>query len=204
MANNSPITEAQKGYIHSLAAKRAVSDTLAARIALIDVATVAQASSMIDELRMLPYKPRPVGAISKAAQALATIPKSGYAIPFDLIRDSFPEVRSNGNDYLFLEVRERNNVRYMRRLVGAPGAFSRYRLGTETIVGLVNVIAHDPQGYAQKAGELYSRCGCCFAELTDVVSRALNMGPECRLRYPAIADIKTVSDLEARGIVYSH
>jgi hypothetical protein len=47
----------------------------------------------------------------------------------------------------------------------------------------MNIISQDPYKYAKIFGQHYSCCGSCGAELTDPVSRELQLGPECRKKF---------------------
>lgn len=184
MANNNPVTDNQKNFIHSLAGKKVLPSDIAERVALIDAGTVAQASALIDTLKALPWKPRNAGdeALAVLAEALGGIEKSFYAIPADEA-ERYLGIEMGRNDYLFVEVRERNKRRYMNRLHGSVGFFRRSRLSVETIKGLSKVIARNPLEYATNFADIFSVCGCCGANLTDPVSRELKFGPECRKRF---------------------
>lgn len=116
-------------------------------------------------------------------EALAAVPKSKYALRFEDIGAAVSQVPSYGNDTLFLEVKEFRQTRYIRRLHGSVGGFSRSRLGTKDSITLLKMIAEDPVAAARLFGTLFSCCGCCAANLTDEVSRAVGFGPECRKRF---------------------
>jgi hypothetical protein len=84
---------------------------------------------------------------------------------------------------LFLEIREYMGNLYMRRLTGAVGGFTRHKVPSKDSVAIMNIIAQDPYKYAKIFGQHYSCCGSCGAELTDPVSRDLQLGPECRKKF---------------------
>jgi hypothetical protein len=75
-----------------------------------------------------------------------------------------------------------NNL-YMRRLTGSVGGFTRWKVANDDAVTLVNIIAQDPYKYTKIFGQHYSCCGSCGAELTDPISRELQLGPECRKKF---------------------
>lgn len=139
----------------------------------------SDASRLID---MLINAPKRKGARSASQELLATVPKSKYAVPSEMLigvttTDTFT------NDLVFVEIKEYMNTLYMRRLHGAPGGFTRSKLTTESVKALIAIIAVDPYKFTKIFGEHYSCCGCCGAELTDEKSRSLQLGPECRKKF---------------------
>jgi hypothetical protein len=141
-----------------------------------------QASSVIDTLKAMPRKtaPAPAGTPkSLLAEALAPIPNAKYAIPVEHVDIALKDVNING-DLLFIEVREYMGTRYVRRLTGSLGGFTRSKLTTEDTLALAKIIASDAYGYTKLFGQHYSCCGKCGAELTDPISRSLLLGPTCR------------------------
>lgn len=144
-----------------------------------------QASMVIDTLKVMPRKAAPSasasGSAPKAAlvEALASIPNSKYAVPVEHVDIVLKDVNLTG-DLLFVEVREYMGTRYMRRLTGSLGGFTRSKLTTEDTLALAKIIASDAYGYTKLFGQHYSCCGKCGAELTDPVSRSLLLGPTCR------------------------
>ena len=183
-ATIAPATGAQVSYIRNLLELRVV-DELAASIIRdsIPLMSKADASRTIDHLKTLPIAPKytPASAPSPAQSALAGIPKSKYAIPVEELE--FLELDASASihgDLLFIEVREYMRTLYMRRLTGSVGSFTRHKLTHKDTLTLVELIERDPYRYAKLFGLHYSCCGKCGAELTDPVSRKLQLGPECR------------------------
>lgn len=141
------------------------------------------ASNLIDVLLKLPARADKVVAGKIGIQeALSKAPKSKYAIPNDELDISLAQTKLTG-DHLFVEIREYMGSLYMRRLHGSVGAFTRTRVANEDAATIVNHIARDPYKYARTFGEIYSCCGSCGAELTDPISRELQLGPECRKKF---------------------
>jgi Family of unknown function (DUF6011) len=91
----------------------------------------------------------------------------------------------HGQSYLFVQIREFKDVRYVRLLRGAPGRYTRHRLDNRAEEhALAHAIAAaGTLELTQRFGELYSRCGKCGAELTDDESRRLKLGPHCRKEF---------------------
>lgn len=136
------------------------------------------ASAVISALLGLPKLATP--AESSLQHVLARVPKSKYAIPTDELDIAPLQGTPLTGDLLFVEVREYNDVLYMRRLTGAPGSFNRDKLPAGDVKIVVDLIANDPYKYTRLFGENYSCCGKCGAELTDPISRSMFLGPECR------------------------
>lgn len=145
-----------------------------------------QASLLIDTLLKLPKRSTKVTFTaahkSPIQEALASAPKSKYAIPADEVDVNLTDTNLNG-DMLFIEVREYMGNLYMRRLLGSVGGFTRYKVSSKDAIEIMRVIANDPYKYAKLFGAVYSCCGSCGAELTDPVSRELQLGPECRKKF---------------------
>lgn len=182
--NNHPVTDNQKNFIHSLAGKKVVPSAIQAQVDLINAGTVAQASALIDSLKALPWKPKAQDAnpYAELNEALAKVEKSFYAVPAGDV-ERYLGINMGQNDYLFIEVRERNKRRYMNRLHGSVGYFRRSRLSIDSVKSLCNIVARNPLEYATNFADVFSVCGCCGANLTDPVSRELKFGPECRKRF---------------------
>jgi hypothetical protein len=144
-----------------------------------------QASMVIDTLKVMPRKAAPSASASASApkaalvEALASIPNSKYAIPTDKVDIVIKDINLTG-DLLFIEVREYMGTRYMRRLTGSLGGFTRSKLSPDDTLALAKIIESDPYSYTKLFGQHYSCCGKCGAELTDPVSRSLLLGPTCR------------------------
>ncbi len=172
-------TPPQVSFINSLLTSRAVPAYLldAAKI----VKTKAEASMLIDSLKRLPYAPR-AAAPSEYLTLLKAAEVSKYAVPTRYLHAALPEyMRNIPGDLLFLEVKNiGHGKRVFKRLVGAPGGFSRYSIPSRDAVALLKFIAGRHVEFAQLFGQHYSCCGRCAAELTDQVSRESGFGPECR------------------------
>lgn len=181
-----PATEAQLSFIRDLLASRELTgiDADAIRETLPRMSKPV-ASLTIDKLTKLPRRSSSwkaaKAATSELQAALASIPKSKYAVPVEQLE--FLELDAQGSihgDLLFLEVREYMHTLYMRRMTGAPGAFTRHKLSSKDTLALIKLLARDPYEYTRLFGLHYSCCGKCGAELTDPLSRKLQLGPECR------------------------
>jgi len=182
-----PVTDRQLAFIKVLRNDRVLSPEVASAADIIISnafkLTSTQASTMIDTLVKLPYKPKaaaPGVAAGAVATALAKLPNASYALRFEGIAEFIPSVPTNGNDTLFIEVKTYKGRTYMRRLSGAPGAFNRTRLRDIDVVAIASFIEQDAVAAAKLFSDLYSVCAKCHAELTDEVSRRLGLGPICR------------------------
>ena len=147
------------------------------------VNSAQEASSLISKLLAAPKKAPAARAAVKRdeelLEALSAVQKSKYAIPVsELILDFFDE--NIDNDLLFVEVREYQNTLYIRRLHGSVGGFTRSKLSRRDSLAILRHIARDTYNYAKLFGQHYSCCGKCGADLTDEVSRRLQLGPDCR------------------------
>ena len=103
-------------------------------------------------------------------------------MPVDELDISLEDTPLTG-DLLFLEIREYMGNLYMRRLTGSVGGFTRHKVPSQDSMVIMDIIAKDPYKYAKIFGQHYSCCGSCGAELTDPVSRDLQLGPECRKKF---------------------
>ena len=174
-----PATGAQVAYIRNLLELRAVDEVAASIIRdSLPLMDKAAASRTIDHLKTLPAAPK---YTPPAQSALAGIPKSKYAIPVEELEflelEAAPSIHG---DLLFIEVREYMRTLYMRRLTGSVGSFTRHKLTHKDTLAIVELLERDPYTYAKLFGLHYSCCGKCGAELTDPISRKLQLGPECR------------------------
>jgi hypothetical protein len=178
-------SEKQVAFINSLLDERELEaearDGFRAALATMDRKA---ASNLIDVLLKLPKAVTkvPGSAGSKLQAALSSVPKSKYAIPNEDLEVLVVGTTLTG-DHTFIEIREYMGNLYMRRLHGSVGEFTRSRLTPADTIAVANVIANDPYRYAKTFGELYSCCGSCGAELTDPISRSLQLGPECRKKF---------------------
>jgi hypothetical protein len=146
--------------------------------------TKKQASATIDLLLRTPKRVEKVAGAGKSGiqEALSKAPKSKYAVPADELDIALTDTPLTG-DLLFLEIKEYMGNLYMRRLTGSVGGFTRHKVDNADAVTLMNIISQDPYKYAKIFGQHYSCCGSCGAELTDPVSRELQLGPECRKKF---------------------
>ena len=172
------MTQKQQDFILSLLDGREVyEDYLIELNASWDELTVRDASSIIDTLKKMPFKKKSV--TFSAPSALADLPKSYYAISSHtanlVLKDEVVD-----NDYLFVIITEYMGTRYMRKLLGNFGGFSRVKLSSRDVRAVADLLATEPLMFIQKFGELHSVCGKCGAELTDEKSRKLGFGPDCR------------------------
>jgi hypothetical protein len=176
LTNLAGATQRQQEFIADLLAKRVYT------LGDIVIDSPKAASALIDALLKAPMKPR--GEVRGARdqelyEALCKVQKSKYAVPTaELIMDFFDE--KVDNDLLFVEVREYEGTRYIRRLHGAPGSFNRSKLSRSDSLAVLAQITQDTYKYARLFGEHYQCCGKCGAELTDAKSRKLQLGPDCR------------------------
>ncbi len=193
MAQNTPTaTEKQVDFILKLINERELlqwsADDPSLQASALPLWSRKDASDLIDGLLKMPKKPEPMTEISGVetpavtAQALLnSFPKGKYAVPTDLL-DITLEQNLHG-DLLFVELKEWKDVRYLRKLLGSLGGFTRVKMSPSDNRRIAEVIAADPYKYAKLFGERYSCCGSCGADLTDEKSRALMLGPECRKKF---------------------
>jgi len=178
-------SEKQVAFIDSLLTERELDAIQVSSFrSMLPTLTRKQASGMIDLLLRLPQKATKVPGADKSIlqEALSSAPKSKYAIPASELDISLEGTPLTG-DLLFIEVKEYMGNLYMRRLTGSVGGFTRHRVPSQDSVTIMNVISQDPYKYAKIFGQHYSCCGSCGAELTDPVSRDLQLGPECRKKF---------------------
>lgn len=176
-----PASEAQKSFIANLIAKRQVpADTLAAIRGTEDM-TSRQASAFIDLLKSFPFAPKPEDAESPFAKFLAAfegVENSKYAVPGAYFGIVLPALAKD--ELLFFEVKTWQGRRYLNRLHGAPGDFTRTRLSFEDGTKVLGILRARHVEFAQAFGEHFTVCGRCAAPLTDAESRRVHLGPECR------------------------
>lgn len=178
-------SEKQVAFIDSLLTERELDAIQVSSFrSMLPTLTKKQASGMIDLLLRLPQKATKVPGADKSLlqEALLKAPKSKYAIPASELDISLEGTPLTG-DLLFIEVKEYMGNLYMRRLTGSVGGFTRHRVPSQDSITIMNVISQDPYKYAKIFGQHYSCCGSCGAELTDPVSRDLQLGPECRKKF---------------------
>ena len=178
-------SEKQVAFIDSLINERELDAiTVSSFRSSLPTLTKKQASGMIDLLLRLPQRSTKVPGATKSLlqEALSKAPKSKYAVPVDELDISLEDTPLTG-DLLFLEIREYMGNLYMRRLTGSVGGFTRHKVPSQDSIVIMDIIAKDPYKYAKIFGQHYSCCGSCGAELTDPVSRDLQLGPECRTKF---------------------
>ena len=150
--------------------------------------TKKSASIFISDLIKAPKKiikaelPFGVPILNELEIALASVPKSAYAIPTEELDPAFFQGRL-GNDLIFVEVKEYRDTLYMRKLSGSVGDFVRSKMDARDQLMILELIKQDPEKYCRMFGEHFSVCGCCKAKLTDEMSRKLFLGPTCRTYY---------------------
>ncbi len=172
------MTQKQQDFILSLLDGRQVhEDFLVELNSAWETLTVANASSVIDTLKGMPFKKK--SALVVTPSALAELPKSFYAISAHtanlVLKDEVVD-----NDYLFVVVAEYMGTRYMRKVLGNVGGFTRVKMSPRDARAVADLLATEPMMFIQKFGELHKVCGKCGAELTDEKSRAFGFGPDCR------------------------
>lgn len=172
-----PVSAAQRSFLTTLLEER-VHTALPA----IDEMDSRGASSAITYLLTCPKKPRAVAPAPRPS-AFDGIPLSKYAIPTDDVLFAGLNLNIEGNDLLFIEVRNYKGTTYMRKLRGSPGAFVRIRVSRRDEEILSKVIGPKAEAYAKRFSEAHSCCACCLAELTDQTSRERGFGPICAKRF---------------------
>ena len=180
-------TERQVAFLRDLLGTRVAPEWVATtilRTPALDTLARAEASRLIDALLPAPrksveaYTPAASPARAGLAEALSAIPKSKYAVPAGHLAGALQDYTLT-NDLLFVEVREYRGTLFMRRLSGAPGAFSRARFTARDTLAVARVLAQRPVEYITQFGQHYTCCGRCAAPLTDSASRARFLGPDC-------------------------
>lgn len=178
-------SEKQVAFIDSLLNERELDAIQVTSFrSMLPTMTKKQASGMIDILLRQPKRVEKVPGATKSLlqEALSKAPKSKYAVPVSELDISLEDTPLTG-DLLFIEVKEYMNNLYMRRLTGSVGGFTRHKVPSQDSIVIMDIIAKDPYKYAKIFGQHYSCCGSCGAELTDPVSRDLQLGPECRKKF---------------------
>lgn len=172
-----PASNAQMSFINDLLAKREVPAQIVEVIKSTQTLTSRQASGWIDTLKGYPYASK--APVSDFYAAFEGVEDSKYAIPGSLLAVVMPDSIKD-DELLFLEVKTYKGRRYLNRLHGAPGDFTRTRFPMATGAVLLKFIKGRHVEFAQLFGEHYTCCGRCAAPLTDKLSRELHVGPECR------------------------
>ena len=178
-----PASDKQVSYVRDLILKREVDpDEALDVINTIDAGLLdkGRASELIERFIGMPRKKNAVP--SELDELLSRIPKSKYAVT--AIELSAADIDEKiKDDLVFVEIKEYLGRRYIRRLFGSPGQFSRSTISAPMIKAIVETIEYDPYKYARLFGEHYTCCGSCGAPLTDNKSRELMLGPECRKKF---------------------
>lgn len=179
-------SEKQIAFLHTLADERVATESQSAALARMfsQGATSTEASLAITTLLSAPRKARQAVAFTGArVGVLADVPLSKYALPADDVRDFIPDIAVGSNDLVFVEVREFKGTRYMRRLAGSVGDFTRIKISPRAVESVAGLIKRDAPAAAKRFAEHYSVCAVCSAELTDRVSRERGIGPVCWKRF---------------------
>lgn len=105
----------------------------------------------------------------------ATLPASKYAVE----KDGKP------GEYIFYEIKiwKKTGARFLNRLQGAPGGWSRVKINLAEALNAAKKIADDPKAAAFKYCELYTRCCCCDSPLSNEKSLEQAMGPVCSKKF---------------------
>ena len=197
MTNTNPATVPQINFINDLIKSRALTpEAKNLTDAFNEAVSKSQASKVlaslvIDSLKPLP-RVQPAAPVAAPASrqtdrerlqaALQTLPKGRgmFAVDTDTLRVAYPDIKTNG-DLIFLEVKTvSGTTRRLSRLVGAPGRFARWRVGTtDQTIAVIEILAANPVEYMRAFAEHYKVCGKCAAELTDQKSRERQFGPDC-------------------------
>lgn len=174
-------SEKQVAFIKNLLADREIDEDVAQQhLANLPTMERKTASNLIDALLKLPKNHTRGGGVLQSY--LSALPKSRYAVHVDEFELADLDVNLHGN-LAFFEIREYMGHLYMRQLVGSVGSFNRVKLSNNDVIKISKVIARGPRHWAILFGIEYSCCGSCGAELTDPVSRELQLGPECRKKF---------------------
>ena len=158
-----PATDAQRNFINSLRAQRAI-----APLATDEAIDKRDASREIDRLKTMPVV---VPTANAARPGLFDgIPASKYALVEDGV-------------LTFWEVKTFRGVTYLRLLIGAPGEFNPVRVDLPRATRVARTIAADVHAAALAFAQHYTCCSVCGADLSDETSVRLGLGPVCRRRF---------------------
>jgi hypothetical protein len=166
-------SEAQQKFMASLIEDREVPEDWLRNIKrLLDEnkLTVPKASSIIDDLKKLPFKKKKPGA--DALQGLGAIPAGYYALP---VVDQKP----GGNDLVFYRIKKHKDHpnRGWVHIVLGP---NEGEVPRNQVVPIANRIQRFGIGKAAELyGEKLGRCSQCNRQLTNRLSRELKIGPKC-------------------------
>lgn len=172
-----PATEPQQRYIAQLIQEREVPEAWLLNIKRHvedDTLTKHKATSIISDLKKLPWKPKEALNKQDASNVgFSMIPAGYYALPI-------PDAKDGENDIVFYRVwkpkdnENRGNVYILRGPDDLP------LLTYKAALGIITKIRRYGIG---KAAELYGvktgRCSQCNRRLTNRISRELKIGPKC-------------------------
>lgn len=170
------MTDRQKHYIETLAAERDLGDTPKGRYLVRYLAgepvgepTTAQASAIIEWLLTLPRV-----AAAPAVTTADPIPPAGrYAL-----------VADDGAVKFYVVDRPTDGHWAGRTFLSALGSGERYPIrNRDERNRILRDIADDVDEARIRYAMELGRCGCCGRALTDEVSRAAGIGPDCADRY---------------------
>lgn len=136
-------------------------------------------SKAIDALLKLPITQSKVAEPwIEVNDILQLLPLSRYALP-----------RKDGSGWDFFEVSElklgdkKLKFRCIKRLIGAPGDWTRKKLPFNLALTAAKHILEAPKHAAVQYAKQHGRCAVCDAHLSDPVSIAASMGPVCQKRF---------------------
>ena len=163
------------------AGKNATETTIALTKWLATPRSKKDVSRLIDKALASPKRAKPAPAAAKPTAVVVpdSVPNLKFALRSELLT-SIPESWKR-QEFVFVEVKNFHGKRVFRRLLGAPGAFSRYPVSREVARELVGHLSNQKVALDASTAfaELYSVCKRCAAELTDDHSRLVRMGPVC-------------------------
>lgn len=140
------------------------------------IVTSSEASGAITDLLAQPKIIKTQDAVKPAVLVstglLADVPLSNYAV----------EIAGEG--LVFLKVAEFKGTRYVRQLIGSPGDWKKIKpVGARRAQLIAAIKAVGPQAAAARYGEEFTCCGVCSSPLSDELSRARKIGPQCWKRF---------------------
>lgn len=171
LTNLAGATPKQQDFIADLLAKREYT------LGNVVINSPKEASELINALLQAPYK-----TVTADSEALASLPNGMYAVPF-LEAQKLALDENVSTEYIFIAVKTYKGTKYLRRLHGSVGDFTRTKMSKQDTKELSKMLNLDPYKYTKLFGELYSCCGKCGAPLTDDKSRQLMLGPVCRKEF---------------------
>lgn len=128
---------------------------------------------------------------ANAIALLAEVPASYKGIKY-----AVPNTDKNSQSaFVFYEVKEYKGKRYLNRLQGAPGDWTRKfvkyadyagiveRIKTAAYVTNENESLTGPMAAAARFSDMYTICACCGAKLSNGKSIAKKFGPTCAKKF---------------------